>query len=165
MSKSASKSPRRVARTSPNRRVSEIWPLANTPRWFVWLTIVGWLLTWWLLNYANQLRIDKLPRLGILFDETAAPYIHPAHFNKDVEDQAIFVSVLPRALTDTPIRACKDYLNSVMREGENREWEATSFDHRQQLLWGAAGLQPALEADIDSETNQALSVFPPSRVQ
>jgi hypothetical protein len=125
----------------------------------VWITIVGWLLAWWLLNYANQLRLDKLPRMEILFDGAAAPYIHPTHFGKDKEDEAIFVAVRPRALTDTPIRACRGYLNSVMRLGANGEWVETSFDHRQQLLWGAAGLQPALEADIDNETSQALSVF------
>jgi hypothetical protein len=34
------------------------WPLRAIPHWFVWAFIVACLLVWWLLNYANKLRVQ-----------------------------------------------------------------------------------------------------------
>jgi hypothetical protein len=43
----------------------EGWPLAGAPSWLIALPVILFLLFWWVLNYATELRIQREPRVKL----------------------------------------------------------------------------------------------------
>jgi hypothetical protein len=100
------------------------------------------------------------PGIEIQFDASDPRHMSRTHFNKDKEDRAIFVSVLPRATqTSGQINNCQGYINSVWIMEQNGNWLPTHFNNRQQLFWGSPGIGDTTKENIDSVTRQPLNVF------
>lgn len=117
------------------------WPLASTPDWFIWFTIVFILLFWWMLNYAVDLRKQKQPKIGIRFDSKDNQYINETFNTNDPLNHLLYVVLKPTALTSEPIQDCKGYLKAVYKLDQNGEWDRTNYSDRQQLEWGAIGYE------------------------
>ena len=134
----------------------EGWPLSTTPRLFIWGTIALGLVAFWLLNYATKLRLEKLPKLAVGFDKKDHTCFHETYVDGNSEAKVIYVAVLPRALSVTPVKGCVGWLNSISELGDDEQWHRTPFVSRRMLEWGTMGFQPV---DIDNVTDQALNVF------
>jgi len=132
------------------------WPLSTTPSWFIWGTIALGLISFWLLSYATQQRLEKLPKLKVGFDRKDHTCFHETYVDGNPEAKVIYVAVLPRALSPTPVKSCVGWLNSISELGDDGQWHRTPFVSRRKLEWGTMGFQPV---DIDNVTDQALNVF------
>ena len=130
--------------------------MSTTPTWFIWITIAIGLISFWLLNYATRLRLEKLPQLEIIFDKNDPRCFHETFLEKDRENKALYVAVLPRSISATPIKGCVGWLNAISELGDDGQWHQTTFVNRQPLEWGAIGFG---RADIDNVTSQSLNVF------
>ena len=131
-------------------------PLSTTATWFVWVIIAIGLIAFWLLNYATKLRLEKLPKLKVGFDKKDQTCFHETYVDGNPEAKVIYVAVLPRALSATPVKRCVGYLNSISELGDDEQWHRASFISRRMLEWGTVGFLPV---DIDNVTDQALNVF------
>ena len=131
-------------------------PLSMITVGLIWAAIVIGLITFWLLNYATSLRLEKLPKLDVGFDRGDQTCFHEAYVDGNPESKVIYVAVLPRALSATPVKGCVGWLNSISELGDDGQWHRIPFVSRRKLEWGTLGFEPV---DIDNATDQALNVF------
>jgi|GEM_PF-1581359 len=83
---------------------------------------------------------------------------------------AIFVQIIPRCLTESPVYRCKATLISVWTMDQDSKWKPTEFDEPDVLTWSKSGaiadeeatLEPRAERRINlcgSFSNQQFQIF------
>jgi hypothetical protein len=132
--------------------VAVIWGLyfilGNPPSWVNWLAVLLGLFVAgyyvWRADHTRLMPKFEIKQYKILPTPTAQINVHQT-----------YVQVLPKCLTDAPVRGCQGHLLRVYKKsGDEENWQATAINEPLALGWSTKDTSPlTLQPGIDQRLN------------